>query len=390
MKKTRELPCISEDCTSSDGMSIEDNGWGHCFVCNSNFPPHQVEAGATVQTKKSKSGISKEEFTAPTTIYRPWKERGFTKDTIEKYRVQVGVEGNNFIAKYPRYDEEGNHVGNKVRMQDGERDRKKGAPFLFEGDKESMTLFGMHAFEPGCSQYLTITEGQDDAMAAYQMSGSKYPCISVDGASSAAEDIQNNFEWINSFENIVLAFDSDDAGRKAVKAVLNLPFPIGKVKVLTMRRHKDANEYLLAGESETFVREWWQAPVKKPDGLKMGTDMWQEIIDRKENFTVKYPFEGLNDLTFGLRLSEMVVLTADTGIGKTSIIKAIEHKLLTDKEVKENNYGVGFLHLEEPNGDTALGLLSVHNRVPYHIPGIERPQKDLRRAYDELLNNDRS
>ena len=117
--------------------------------------------------------------------------------------------------------------------------------------------------------------------------------------------------------------------------------------------------------------------------------MWDEIVNRKESFTTLYPFEGLNRKTFGIRLSELVVLTADTGVGKTSILKHIEHHLLTDKEIVEKKYGVGFLHLEEPNGDTALGLLSVHNSKPYHLPTTERNPEELRRAYDDLLNNDR-
>ena len=117
--------------------------------------------------------------------------------------------------------------------------------------------------------------------------------------------------------------------------------------------------------------------------------MWDEIIHRKESFTTLYPFQGLNEKTFGIRLSELVTITADTGVGKTSVLKHIEHKLLTDPLVVENNYGVGFLHLEEPNGDTALGLLSVHNGKPYHLPTTERDPKELREAYDSLLNNGR-
>jgi twinkle protein len=118
--------------------------------------------------------------------------------------------------------------------------------------------------------------------------------------------------------------------------------------------------------------------------------MWDEIIERKEHFTVEYPFPGLNKMTYGMRLSELVVVTADTGVGKTSFLKHIEHKLLTDETVKEQGYGVGFLHFEEPNGDTALGLLSIHNGVPYHLPDVDRDPKDLRNAYDEVLNNNRA
>ena len=221
------------------------------------------------------------------------------------------------------------------------------------------------------------------------MNGSKYPVVSVHSASTAEKDVKRDFEYLNSFDSIVVAFDSDEPGRKAAKAVAAAGFPLGKVKILSLRKFKDANEYLLAKESETFTREWWQAPVYRPDGLKLGSDMWDEIINRKESFTTLYPFDGLNKKTFGIRLSELVVVTADTGIGKTSVLKHIEHHLLTDEQINEKGYGVGFLHLEEPNGDTALGLLSIHNSKPYHIPTTEKKPEELREAYDALLNNDR-
>src|SRR5690606_2208446 len=136
-------------------------------------------------------------------------------------------------------------------------------------------------------------------------------------ASSAERDCKNDFEYLNSFEKIVFCFDADEQGTKAAKACAGIGFPLGKVKVCTLRKHKDANDYLLAKESEAFTREWWNAPTWKPDGLKLGSDMWGEIIDRKESFTTNYPFEGFNRLTYGLRLSELTIFTADTGVGKT-------------------------------------------------------------------------
>jgi twinkle protein len=126
-----------------------------------------------------------------------------------------------------------------------------------------------------------------------------------------------------------------------------------------------------------------------PDGLKIGTEMWDEIINRPKHFQVDYPFSGLNRLTYGLRLSEMVVVTAETGIGKTSILKEIEYGLLLAKELQEKGYGVGFIHLEEPNYDTALGLMSIHNNKPYNLPDTERTVEELRSAYDAVINSSR-
>lgn len=391
MKRTTNLPCPSESCQSSDGYSIQDNGWGKCFSCGKNFPPGSTEKGKSNiehEVATSKSG-NKKSFHPIPDVFRAWPERGLTKETIERYKVHVGMDDDNFAARCPRFDENGRHVGNKVRLQKGEKDRESGPPFIFEGDKTKMEpLFGQHLFEPG-GKFITVTEGYEDAMAVNQMFGGRYPAVSVDGASSAADDVRRAFEYLNSFDTIVLAFDNDEPGRKAAKEAASIGFPLGKVKILTLRGHKDANEYLKAKDSERFTREWWQAPDFKPDGLKLGSDIWEEIIDRKEHFTVMYPFEDLNRMTYGIRLSELIVVTADTGVGKTSFLKHIEHKLLTDEEVKEKGYGVGFLHFEEPNGDTALGLLSIHNGQPYHIPGVERPKEELRKAYDDLLNNNR-
>lgn len=375
--------CPSENCSSSDAYFIQDNGWGHCFSCGVNVPPdHQENTRELIQENTYTEAKPKNALTPLATVARPFKDRGLTAETIQRYKINVGKGDDAFLAKYPMYDPvTGEHVANKVRFPD------KG--FAIEGDLSRSGLFGRHAFEPGSAKAITVVEGQDDAAAAYQLMGSRYPVVSVQSASSAERDIRKDFEYLNSFDTIVFAFDNDEPGRKAAKAAANCGFPLGKVKVLTLRKYKDANEYLLASKAKEFVDEWWQAPVYKPDGLKLGSDIWQDIIERKESFTVPYPFAGLNSLTFGLRLSELVVVTADTGVGKTSVIKHIEHALLTNEEVVKNDYGVGFLHLEEPNGDTALGLLSIHNSTPYHIPGTERPEAELRHAYDELLNNGR-
>ena len=379
MTLNEQLPCPSPDCNSSDAYSIQDNGWGHCFSCGVNIPPTKSNQGPLMETKKIKKPL---ELTPLAEVYKPFPERGFTKETCQRYKIEVGGDDKNFEAKYPMFDpDSGELVAKRVRGPN--------KSFFTEGELSKAGLYGQSFFPPGSAKYITVVEGQDDAAAAYQAMGSKYPVVSIHSASTAERDVRKSFEYLNSFDNIVFCFDNDEPGKKAAKAVSNAGFSLGKVKVLTLRKHKDANEYLKAGDVEAFVREWWQAPIHRPDGLKMGSELFPEIMDRKEHFTTMYPFHGLNSLTYGIRLSEFVVFTADTGIGKTLVLKHIEHKLLTDPEVKEKGYGVGFLHLEEPNGDTALGLLSIHNKVPYHIPDVERPEKDLRKAYDEVLNNDR-
>lgn len=304
-------------------------------------------------------------------------DRKISKATAEKYRIWREA-GKDFFANF----HDGKHCGTKWR--DLEDKRKQS----WTGEQHE--LFGQHLFPAGCAKQITITEGEYDAPSAYEMMGSRWPVVSViNGTGSAYQDCKRNFEYLNSFEHVVLSFDNDEPGVAAAKQVATLPWPAGKLRIMRHKLHKDANDYKLANDGAKYVQEWWDAPKYMPDGLKIGTDLWDEISNRPQHFQVDYPFEGLNRLTYGIRLSEMVVFTAETGIGKTSILKEIEYSLLMNPEVKEKGYGVGFIHLEEPNYDTALGLMSIHANKPFHLPDTERTVDELRVAYDAVINSTR-
>lgn len=229
--------------------------------------------------------------------------------------------------------------------------------------------------------------------------GSRWPVVSVrNGADGATRCVADNFEYLNSFPNIVIVFDKDEAkvnektgqvrypGQEAAVAVAGM-FPIGKVKILTLSEAKDPNDYLKAGLREAFNREWWAAPTFTPSGLKLGREMWEEISKPKNYETVPYPWDGLNAQTYGIRLSELVVVTAETGVGKTSVLKEIEYFIL--KNVPK--HAIGLLHLEEPNSDTALGLMSIEANRPLHLPDVREltTDEELRDFYDATVNTDR-
>lgn len=321
-------------------------------------------------------------FGLPSTGGVSLPERGLTSRSLDKYKVTIpGNLESEVEAVFPRYNEDGEHVANQVRFKE-----KK---FKCEGLLSTSLPFGCNLFPKG-GRSITITEGYYDALAAYEMSGCKYPNIGVMSASTAKREIADNFEYFNSFGEIIINFDSDEPGQKAAKEVANL-FEPGKVRVLKLRKDgmKDANDYLKAGLAREYVSEWFDAPTYMPDGLKLGSDIWSTIRDHKTPKSIPYPFEGLNNLTYGMRLSEMTLLLADTGVGKTSVCKAIEYALLTNEELIKNNVGIGFMHLEEPQYDTAIGLMSIHAKKPYHLPDTERSEEELKDIYDKIINTRR-
>lgn len=315
-------------------------------------------------------------------------ERGISEKACETY----GIGSHKGQHLYPYYDTSRKaHVANKYREVESKE-------FKWKGSKDKIGLFGSQAFEPGSAKSITIVEGELDAAATYDMNGG-FPAVSVRSASQAVTDVRNNYEYLNSFPEIVVAFDNDkprigpdgkviNPGQDAAIQVANL-FPIGKVRILALKEGKDACDYSSTGKKAEFKKEWWAAPRYTPAGIKIGKDMFEEVANREQAFSVPYPFEGLQAMTYGMRLSEAVLLLADTGVGKTSVFKEIEYSLLTNTELINNNMGVGFLHLEETNADTLLGLMSIHDNKPYHLPDTERDPDQFRKAFDEVINNDR-
>lgn len=318
--------------------------------------------------------------------FREMTDRGISKATAEKYRVFRHPDPF-YSWVYPSF-KGGTHVGNKFRLSD-----KKG--FSVEGDVHA-DLFGSELFPPGSAKTVTVCEGRDDAMAAFQMQGSKYPFVSVDNAATARKDCADNFEYLNSFSEIVLCFDKDVGkigpdgtvrypGQEAAQAVAQM-FPPKKVRILTLSKHKDANEYLRAGLNKEFEKEWWGSPVWTPQGIVLGTDLWDTISKEDTTDSVDYPFSGLNELTYGLRLSELVILTADTGVGKTQVLREITHHLLNN-----TTHAIGMMFLEEPMKDTGLGVMSIEANKPLHLPDVRATVtlEELRKYYDKTVNSDR-
>lgn len=364
-------------CGSKNNLAIYDD---HeiCFGFDCGYHKNYNDKGGVKTIEKQPTSI----HPLPDKKMPAMDSRGIDATTINKYKVSVSINPDNPIeCIFPRFSADGEHVGNQVRFADKQ--------FKVEGPISEATLFGQNLFPSG-GKSITLTEGYYDTMAAFQMTGSRYPNVGVMSASSAKKEIVTNFEYINSFDNIIINFDSDDPGQKAAKACAIL-FDPGKVKILSLQKHKDANEYLINGDSKPYVDEWFRAPVFMPDGIQLGSDakLKEEILKYVEPRSVPYPWAGLNKKTYGIRTSELVLLTADTGVGKTSIIKEIEYSLLTNKELIDEGVGVGFLHLEEPKRDLAIGLMSIHKNKPYHFPDVERTEEELEQAYEEIINTDR-
>lgn len=384
------LPC--EFCGSSDAKTDYGNHT-YCFACTNRRHKRKEELTENNEEFTSTPFESKpKKVLTPLGIdFRIMTDRGISKATAEKYQVSKAPQ-DDFSWQYPMF-KNGRHTANKFRVA-----AKKG--FYVDGDLNSSELFGQNVFPAGSARAITVTEGYDDAMAAFEMQGSKYPCVSIHSASTAVHDVAKNFEYLNSFEEIVIVFDKDEGhrrpdgtvqypGQEAAIEVAGM-FALGKIRILTLSKAKDANDYLNKGFQGDFIKEWWAAPKYTPAGLKLAKDMWDAVSSTKNHKSIPYPWDSLNAYTYGIRSSEWVLITAETGVGKTSVVKEIEWSIL-QKFLEDESLGkLGLLHLEEPNEDTLLGLMSISADKPLHLPDVREnvAEKELRRYFDSTCNND--
>jgi twinkle protein len=365
------------DCGSSDGLAVHDDGHTYCHVCKA-YNGNYKETDAKVSRKERVR-----EVTPTTDVFRAIPRRGLTEPSVRKYGIDVCMDKTQDVAhRYP-YVKDGKHVANKVR-------KRSEKAFYYEGDPHDAELFGQQLFPAGSAKSITVTEGEIDAASAFQLTGSRYPVVSVLSGGSAVKDCKRNYSYLDSFDEIVLCFDNDEVGRDNSKKVAEL-FKPGKVRVMALSEGKDASQYLQEGiDAKVFVNEWWRAPVHTPQHIVMARDMLPQLLNPPSYASVPYPWESVNKQTYGIRLSEVVLFMADTGIGKTSFFKEIAYSILNNPEAKAKGHGVGFLHLEETTYDTALGLVSIHLNKPLHLPDTDRTAEEIISAHDHLFGDNRA
>jgi len=360
-RKTHQ-PC--ESCGSSDARSINEDGSSYCFSCQERTP--------AITTAKEVTPTSPKQIKiqAATGTYQAIINRRLTKETAEKYGALV--KGDKTVFNYYGADSM-----EPVAVKNRTADKKQWT----EGDWPNTLLFGQNLFSEG-GKYITVTEGEFDAMSVSQIFDG-YPAVSVkNGAGAAAKDCRRAFEYLNSFETVVICFDSDEPGQKAAKDVAEL---FGnKSKIVKMTDYKDANEYLVAGAIDAFKKQWWNAESFKPDGIVSIGDLIEDIMIPIKRSKIRYPFEKLDNLLYGIREAELVTLCSGSGLGKSTILREIAFSML-----EQSTDPIGLMFLEETPERTARGLIGLDINKPIHLPDVEYLPEEITESVARLNLNSR-
>ena len=360
-------------CGSSDALGVYSDGHGFCFSCQTHFKEvDNVEAAANVVSYNRPAEMYGQPMAMP--------ERRISLDTVKKYGVTVETVPNGheaFKHHYPYYDNGGKFIGTKAR-------RVSDKSFSTSGNMKDNTLFGQQLFKNE-GRFVTVVEGELDALAAFEMLGSKFPVVSVSkGAAGAVKDFKQNLEWLEGFENVVIAFDNDTAGREAADKCAQILSP-NKARIVTMGMFKDASDYLTNNKIRDFTNEWWEAKPYRITGVITLEDAWEDFVKRGTEEIIPFPesFGMLNSmLNGGIAAGEITVLGALTSIGKTTMVNELVYHFW-----KNTNKQIGCAFLEASKGESVENLLTIH--TGHNLSLEDRKNIDFDKLHTDIITDGR-
>jgi twinkle protein len=268
--------------------------------------------------------------------------RGIDQDVVEKFNVLTGVDdkGEDIqrVYHYPTHP--------KTRIIEGKR-------FVQPAGAQNVTLFGQELWNAGSSKFITVVEGEDDALAAYQMLGKKFPVVAVPGASLSQKLLKSVHSYLDAFQNIVIAFDGDDAGNNGARKLAEA-FP-NKAYRVSLTTHKDACDYLKAGDERDFLFAWHNRTKYVPEWDVNTPDQFLRILDEGQDWRyVPTGIQAYDEIALGLMQGGLTVFTAPEGIGKTEFMRMLEWQIASEYP----DMGFAYCHMEETNMRSILGLAS--------------------------------
>ena len=369
----------SETHTSNNGLQVfesEDGDYnGYCFACDTvvEHPYQDKPEGYSPPPaiKKSPEDIAQELWEIGQYPIVEVAERGLSVEALTHYGCRIGVSGSDGetpAVLYRPYTKDGVFMSYKSKILANKRTWSV-------GDQRDVDPFGWEQAISSGSPKLIITEGEEDAVALYQMirevnQHTQYAdlipaVISIPhGAGSAVRDLSKVSAKINQyFKEVILAFDMDEVGQEWAQAVVSQVFGDAKIARLPA---KDANACLTEGRTKACVKAvLWNSSVPKNTRIVKGSSL-REVARQKPEWGRDWPFIKLTDLTRGRRRGETIYFGAGVKMGKSELVDTIAKQIIVD-----DNLPCLLVKPEQSMGRTYQMLVGKAAGKIFHDPSIE-------------------
>ena len=369
-------------CGSSDAHARYEQSDGTingtCFSCGVFHKSSTAEVVPINKQYKASKMKTIEEIKQLPILAIP--DRGISESTAKKYGVRSSLseaDGKTITHIYC-----GDTLGGKLKGFECKETASK--QFSSIGDRKGeLDLWG--SWTCNGDTKLFITEGRLDAMALHQtiekFNGEKYksfkPCVVslTRGVSNAVKDLLNNKELLSRYKEVVLVFDNDEAGKKAVKDCLKV-YPLFKSASLAL---KDANEMVLQDRArELFTACVYNASVVRQGEVVDVSDIIESAMT-KPQMGISFPWDTVTKACFGIREGTIHCVGAAPKIGKTDHQHQLVHHLVYNEKVK-----VGMFDLENSPVKTAKKLASKQAKKDFTRPDTIYEDSELRQTLEGL------
>lgn len=275
-------------------------------------------------------------------VYAYFEQRKISRETLDALDVRQDSEGN---AVFNYYDT--NDVLTMVKYKPSHKVQHGQAKCWCQQNSDTAPLlFNMNRIN--VNSPLLICEGEPDCLSAIE-AGFKN-AVSVPLGSSNLHWIDENLEWLDQFESIIICADNDDAGVKMQKEcvprlgswrtkVVDIPaIPIGN----TGRVTKDLNEILyVCGKDRVLelILDAKDSPVPSVADLSDVEPTEYEDVDG-----VTTGLKAIDDELMRLFFGTLTIVSGQPGSGKSSLLTQLACNSL------DNDIGTWLFSGELPNG----------------------------------------
>ena len=275
-------------------------------------------------------------------VYAYFEQRKISRETLNALDVRQDSEGNVVFNYYDTND-----VLTMVKYKPSHKVQHGQAKCWCQQNSDTAPLlFNMNRIN--VNSPLLICEGEPDCLSAIE-AGFKN-AVSVPLGSSNLHWIDENLEWLDQFESIIICADNDDAGVKMQKEcvprlgswrtkVVDIPaIPIGN----TGRVTKDLNEILyVCGKDKVLelILDAKDSPVPSVADLSDVEPTEYEDVDG-----VTTGLKAIDDELMRLFFGTLTIVSGQPGSGKSSLLTQLACNSL------DNDISTWLFSGELPNG----------------------------------------
>lgn len=329
MKRKPCPQCRAEGRDSKGDNLVVYHDHEHCYSCGYD---NQYNNNKTMGKRRKFTGLP-EGLILCSGI--PW--RNITKETCERCNVKelLLLDDNEYtdpsgVVLFPFYSDTKSIIGYKLidyyaRYEEG---LSKHDVITVEG---SQTLGGLHMIDYSKSD-LCIWEGEIDWLTAQQVDDTRNH-VWLPGTQSF-KYIKDHALLIRKFKTIYIGSDNDEAGDELTSELLNL-LPTYKTKIINFNEFEadDLSDCIETHGAESYFTLISTATSATQSGLLFGDALSKGFLSyfssRRNNFKVSTGFDLIDEmLGGGLAPSEFVLFTAETGLGKSTLVANIGYNLI--------------------------------------------------------------